>query len=382
MKILYFVNAAWYFELHWIDRALSLQAEGYEIHLASDFNDKKIKEKIETLGFICWQLDVDRFSINPFSNIKNLLAFYKIQKKIKPCLVHLITIKAVVLGGLMSRFYDIPTVISIVGLGRVFQSYGFVRIIIEKLYRFIFEKNEKIHIIFEHNNDMKVLKKLCKLKEENIHVINGAGVDTEKFKYSEEKQTERVEILFASRLLKSKGLEILVESVSRLKELNINVVLNVAGIIDEIDPDSIELEIIELWDRQGKINWLGRRNDIEVLLKECNIMALPTRYAEGIPRIVLEACSVGRACVVGNMPGCHVVIDDLKNGIILHEHTADELTKSLLFLIKNPAVRINYGKKSSELICKGYSKEIIISETLKVYQKLFVSKKKCEKVKC
>lgn len=369
MRILYFVNAAWYFELHWIDRALSVQAEGYEVHLVSKFSDNKIKSKLEKLGFVCWQLDIDRFSINPLSNIKVLFDFYKIKRKIKPDLVHLITIKAVVLGGLVSRFFNTPTVISIVGLGRVFQSGGVLKKIIEKCYSFIFSKNKKIHIIFEHEDDMNTLKKCCKLRDENIHIIDGAGVDTDKFKYSDEIPHECVQILFASRLLKSKGLEILVESVNRLKNNNINVELNVAGITDETDPDQIEMKTIEVWQSQRKINWMGRRNDIEVLLKNCNIMVLPTRYAEGIPRIILEACSVGRACVVGNMPGCNAVIENFKNGIILQEHTARELTNSLLYLIENPVIRRKFGKISSELICHRYSKEIIISETLKVYKK-------------
>lgn len=369
MRILYFVNAAWYFELHWLERAKSLQAEGYEVHLVSNFSDEKIKNEIENLGFICWQLNIDRFSINPFSNIKVFFDFYKLQKKIKPDLIHLITIKPVVLGGIVSTLTNIPTVVSIVGLGRVFQTDSILKKLIKRLYRIILSKNKKLHIIFEHEDDMNTIKEFCPLRDENTHVIDGAGVDTTKFKYCEEVVSESVNILFASRMLKAKGLEILVESVRYLKSQGVNVTLNVAGIIDESDPDRIEIKTVTGWHDAGEINWLGRRNDVEVLLKECNIMVLPTQYAEGIPRIILEACSVGRACIVGNMPGCNSVIEHLKNGITLSDFTVEELTEKLIFLITNPEIRKQYGKISSEMICNHYSTEIITSETLKVYKK-------------
>ncbi|HBY8421014.1 TPA: glycosyltransferase family 4 protein, partial [Klebsiella pneumoniae] len=33
MRIVYFVNAAWYFELHWLDRSEAAISKGYEVHL-------------------------------------------------------------------------------------------------------------------------------------------------------------------------------------------------------------------------------------------------------------------------------------------------------------------------------------------------------------
>lgn len=39
MRIVYFVNAAWYFELHWLDRSEAAISKGYEVHLVSNFAD-------------------------------------------------------------------------------------------------------------------------------------------------------------------------------------------------------------------------------------------------------------------------------------------------------------------------------------------------------
>ncbi len=36
MRIVYFVNAAWYFELHWLDRSEAAISKGYEVHLVGN----------------------------------------------------------------------------------------------------------------------------------------------------------------------------------------------------------------------------------------------------------------------------------------------------------------------------------------------------------
>lgn len=47
MRIVYFVNAAWYFELHWLDRSEAAISKGYEVHLVSNFADDTIKNNLE-----------------------------------------------------------------------------------------------------------------------------------------------------------------------------------------------------------------------------------------------------------------------------------------------------------------------------------------------
>lgn len=120
MRIVYFVNAAWYFELHWLDRSEAAISKGYEVHLVSNFADDAIKNNLEKKGIKCWDIELNRFSKNVFKNISIFTAFRKICKQIKPDLIHLITIKPILFGGLYARVAGIPFVVSFVGLGRLF----------------------------------------------------------------------------------------------------------------------------------------------------------------------------------------------------------------------------------------------------------------------
>jgi glycosyltransferase involved in cell wall biosynthesis len=303
-----------------------------------------------------------------------LIGFYILLNKIKPDLIHTITIKPNIIGGLISRIKGIPQIISVVGLGRVFLKDNLLRKIVKVLYKAILYKNNNVQLIFEHSSDKETLAGITSIDKSRLHVIDGAGIDIEKYAYEPEEESENTKVLFASRLLKSKGLELLVESIRKLKKEGIKIELSVAGIVDDEDPDRIPLSQVKSWEDEGLINWLGTRNDIEFLLRKCNIMVLPTKYAEGIPRIILEACSIGRTCIVGNMPGCQSIITDKVNGIVLKNHTIDTLSDGLRFLVNNPIIRRDYGIKSSNLIKDKFSKEIVISKTLQVYQNALIKK--------
>ncbi|EGI6474468.1 glycosyltransferase family 4 protein, partial [Salmonella enterica subsp. enterica serovar Fluntern] len=95
----------------------------------------------------------------------------------------------------------------------------------------------------------------------------------------------------------SKGLGDLIEAKKILRQKNIHFVLNVAGILAEDDKDAIPLELIHHWHHEGLINWLGRSSNVYELIQKSNIVALPSIYPEGVPRLLLEASSVGRACI-------------------------------------------------------------------------------------
>ncbi|HCR3161733.1 TPA: glycosyltransferase, partial [Escherichia coli] len=120
-------------------------------------------------------------------------------------------------------------------------------------------------------------------------VIDGAGIDINHFTFSEEQQSEPPKILFASRMLWSKGLGDLVQVKNILKHDGLDIEILVAGIIIENDDDAISLNQIQKWNDSGDIVWLGTRNDVKELIQLSNIVALPSIYGEGVPRILLEA---------------------------------------------------------------------------------------------
>ena len=97
----------------------------------------KYKDFFLEKGFILHPLDMHRTKINLFKLIKNLLRICFLITKIKPNLVHSITIKPVILGGIASKIlFNTPFVASISGLGYVFVSKSKIAFLLKKLLSF------------------------------------------------------------------------------------------------------------------------------------------------------------------------------------------------------------------------------------------------------
>lgn len=48
-RLCYFVNSDWYFDLHWIERAIAARDAGYEIHIISHFISEEIIKNLKRL---------------------------------------------------------------------------------------------------------------------------------------------------------------------------------------------------------------------------------------------------------------------------------------------------------------------------------------------
>ncbi|MBH1928459.1 glycosyltransferase family 4 protein [Serratia rubidaea] len=371
-KICYFINSDWYFELHWVERAMAAKAAGYEIHVVSHFVGDDIRKKLAEKGFICHNSFISEQSVNPIKFFGSLVKVWRLLKKIEPDVLHCITIKPCLMGGVFARFYSKPIILGFVGLGRVFMDNGFLMSIIRfftlRSYNYIF-KNKNCLLAFEHESDREKLLSLSNARKEQTVVIDGAGINPNIYNYSLEVDREKPIVLFASRLLWSKGLGDLVEVKRRLASKGVDFELNVAGILSVGDADAIPLSQIELWHQQGVINWLGRCNDVCSLIKAANIVALPSTYSEGVPRILLEAASVGRACIAYDVGGCQSLIVDEYTGSLVEKRNIELLADKMEELLISPVKRIEMGVRSRERIERKFASSLIIHETLKLYRR-------------
>ncbi|MCI1027998.1 glycosyltransferase family 4 protein [Pantoea dispersa] len=368
-KICFFINSGWYFELHWLERAKLFQKDGCEIHIIAHFSNVEISN-LSAQGFICHNSRMNERTLNLLSLIKDTIMSFKILNIIKPDILHSITIKPILIGGLYARFTQTAFISSFVGLGRVFMNqnltYKLLNYGVRKVYEFIF-KNKKSRLTFEHVNDLLFLKRLIKVSDQQCKVIDGVGVNLRDYEYQEEIEHEPLVVLFAARMLKAKGLEVLININRELKAQGKPFVLNVAGIEIEDDTDAIPKEDILKWHKEGIINWLGKRNDIPKLIGECNIVALPSVYFEGIPRIIIEGSASGRACIVYDSGGCGSIINDGINGYVVSRGNKDEFKAKLLSLFANPELRLQMGLRGREIVAERFSLETVYEKTKALY---------------
>jgi glycosyltransferase involved in cell wall biosynthesis len=171
-----------------------------------------------------------------------------------------------------------------------------------------------VHFTFETQHDCAFWTAWEVATPQNSSVIDGVGVDPALFHPAPIPRAEgKIRILFASRLLKSKGLNAFLMMAKQLSERP-DLEFIVAGMSGDKDPDAISAQLLS---QLGEIRFLGEVDNMPDLLRQCDIVCLPTRYGEGIPRILIEAAASGLAAIASDHPGCREAVEDGTTGEIV-----------------------------------------------------------------
>lgn len=119
-------------------------------------------------------------------------------------------------------------------------------------------------------------------------------------------------------------------------------------------------ELIQKYNLDSQVFFMGKTSDIEKELKKASIFAFPSAY-EGFPLALTEGMSMGLP-VVGfkNCSAVNELIKDGSNGILCDE-SIDDLADALEELIQDESKRILYGTQAKEDM-KQYSAEKIYAE--------------------
>lgn len=117
-----------------------------------------------------------------------------------------------------------------------------------------------------------------------------------------------------------------------------------------------------------QVHFLGYRQDIPGILKQMDIFVLPS-YAEGLPNALMEAMSLGKACIASNVGGVRVLLRDGQNGLTYPPGDRHALQSQLELLVTNKEHCTTLGKQAVQTIAEEFDWKVIRQE----YQKLFLS---------
>ncbi len=369
-KLLFVVNTAGFFLSHRLPIALAAREEGYEVHIATGSGDEE--QGIIELGFIHHRLDQTRSGQNPFIEIKYLFQLYRLYKIIKPDLVHLITIKPILYGGIVARITNVRSVVvAVSGLGTVFVARNGISAIrywiVSSMYR-IALKHQKIVVILQNASDQAALLKIRAIKLNQVVLIPGSGVDLEEYPFKEETMGKPV-VVMASRLLRDKGVYEFVEAAKILKSWGTEVSMRLIGAIDDGNPSSVTPNEIDHWIKEGYVEILGFREDIAEQYSAANIVCLPS-YREGLPKGLVEAAACGRAVVTTDVPGCRDSIIPTKTGLLVPVRNAPAIANALLSLLKAPKRRREMGLAGRKLAEEKYDIKSVVARHLGIYSRM------------
>jgi glycosyltransferase involved in cell wall biosynthesis len=310
--------------------------------------------------------------INPLIEVFRFIRVLLELGKIKPNIIHCVSPKGVLYGGLAAKLLITPKiVIAISGMGSLFtirdNRYHFLNII-NAIYRLlltvIFSCKRKV-IIVQNQDDRNFILGFRGVVKEEVILIPGSGVDLKLFSQINLNKKERI-VLFPARILKDKGAVEFAEAAKNLKPCFPDWRFIMAGTSDYANPSKISQQTIDKWVLEGIIEWSGHVADMVNLYTKASIVCLPS-YREGMPKSLLEAAAAGCAVVTTNTIGCKDAIIPNVTGILVPVCNVPALVNALSSIMSDNKKLKKFGKAAISLASEKYSIDSVIQKMMDIY---------------
>jgi len=291
----------------------ALITKGFKVYASANGRNATIETKLLAMGVEYSSVRIARTGLNPIADFITLFDLIRLMQRVKPDVILSYTIKPVIYGSLAAKLCGIRNVLSMIeGLGSVFmpiETFGqiFSSTVAKLLYRISIIISKRV--FFLNPDDLDQFLKERYVPKWKAVLLNGIGVDLVYYS-KKEIPSSRVRFLMATRLLKDKGVREYVAAAKIILNNYPDTEFILAGCLDE-NPNSIKQEELDLWQREGIINYVGWVDDMRSLVHTCHVFVLPSYYREGTPRTLLEAMSMGRAIITTDAPGCRETVNRL-----------------------------------------------------------------------
>jgi glycosyltransferase involved in cell wall biosynthesis len=86
--------------------------------------------------------------------------------------------------------------------------------------------------------------------------------------------------------------------------------------------------------------------------------------------VLLEGASCGRPIVTTDVPGCRQIVKNNEGGLSVPIKNPEALAKAIKTLVESKDLREKMGKRGRQIILEEFSVEIVIDQTIALYEKL------------
>lgn len=370
MKIAYIVNVDWFFISHRLPLALEAIDQGHEVYIFA--KDTGRMDYLKSLGIKVYPISLERGSLNPFSSLSLLFDLKRKLIKIQPDVVHLVTIKPVLIGGIASILAKVPSIVyAISGLGYIFTNTRikakFLRLGVIPLYRLALSAKNKV-VIVQNSDDLRILRQYVSIPSSQTVLIPGSGVDLDKFS-AHNLPLENKVVLMACRMLADKGVYEFYRSALLLKDKYPHIRFVLVGGVDPDNPASLSEQELNDWAQSGAVEWWGHQSDMAATLSKATVVVLPS-YREGMPKVLLEAQALGRPVVTTDVPGCREAIEEGVTGFLAEVKDENSLATAIEKLISNDSLCEKLSHNARQRAEEKFDIKQVVKTHFEVYESL------------
>jgi glycosyltransferase involved in cell wall biosynthesis len=377
--LLIIVNCPDFFLSHRKELAIEAVNRGFEVVIAT--GDGDATREIVSLGFEHHHLRISRFNNSLVDEVLAAFDVFKLCRRLNPDLLHLVTLKPILYGGITARLLRLPAVIfAVAGLGSVFVGgtvrYKALRYLILWIFKFIF-KHPNFKVIIQNSNDFKLFETCCNLRHDSMEMIKGSGVSLSIYKPSVKiKKSSTAVVLFAARLLKEKGILDFIEAARILNQKNMKLKFRVFGRLDNQSPRSVSYDVIQSAVSENLIEYCGETNDVAKEMRRASIFVYPSYYGEGVPKVLLEAAACGLPIVTTDHPGCRDAILDNITGVLVPAKSPADLAFAIEQVLGDKSRLASMRESARILAEQKFSVDEVVSSHIKIYHDILTKNKK------
>lgn len=333
----------------------SMVKAGHEVHiLTTDLTPELKYRAMDELNVNAEKYSLARTGMNPITDLKNAWLLYRHLRAMQPDYVFCYFSKPVIWGALAARIGRIKACYGMLeGLGYYFTDdpqgnsfkKRFVRRIQVGLFKLVLPMLKGLVVL--NPDDKEELVDKYRIRQHNVLVLGGIGLDLTEYPYSEPNM-HRVRFIFVGRLLAEKGINEYLQAAVLVKERYPRAEFVILGMADPGNPGAVDKTYLNRLVDDGTVIYPGSVPNVADWLATSSVFVLPS-YREGVPRSTQEAMAVGRPIITTRVPGCRETVRDGENGFKVAPHSPEAVAQAMEKFITNPDLILSMGWRSREL---------------------------------
>lgn len=357
-RILFLVTEFYYFSSHKRDLAAAAVKAGFDVYVAArSAKDGSAGDANITMIPLGWKRSGSTLGAL-LSLIPDVFRVMRMIAQVKPDVLHNISLKPAIIGSIAAFGRNVTVVNSINGFGFVFQSRAFFARCVQFGCRVVLKwaatRNDG-RIILQNKDDADYVKTRMQIDEGRVHLIRGSGIDPTAFQPTPEPASPPIRFLVVARLLKIKGIYLVVAAHEKLRARGLDAELVLCGGVDPGNPSSFSRDDMDIWSRIPGVTVLGHVQDVRPVISDSHVVVHPALGGEGLPRALLEAAALEKPLLATNIPGNREIVVQDQTGMLVLPNDAVALADAMAWMASHPNERSRWGKAARQMVLDEFT---------------------------
>ncbi len=204
----------------------------------------------------------------------------------------------------------------------------------------------------------------------HVTILGGAGVDPDHFAVASSPAGTVPTVAFVGRMIRSKGVHVLVDAARHLRARGIPVRIDLYGKIDSDNPDAFSRAEIDRWCDDGLVTWKGHVDDVRSVWRDPTSPSWPRSAAKACRARCSKQPPADRPLIVTDVPGCRQFVRDDIEGFVVPPGNAEALADAIARLVTDAALRERMGAAARARVLGGFTEAHVMAAVVDAYGQL------------